>query len=132
MTKSQLREVRLDKWLWAARMYKTRPLAVKAITAGHVDVNGAHAKPARSVRVGDEVCVRKGPYTFDLVVAALSQQRGPAEQARLLYTEAETSVRERERLAGELRTRAAQVLYDRGKPSPREQRQARLRKREQS
>lgn len=126
-----LTEVRLDKWLWAARVFKTRQIAVKAITGGHVEVNGQRAKPARPIKIGDEIRVRKSPYTYVLSVAGLSQRRGPAREAQSLYSESAASTRERERLAGELKTRAAQILYDPGKPAGRDRRQARTRKRDQ-
>ena len=126
-----LTEVRLDKWLWAARLFKTRQIAVKAITGGRVYVNGQRAKPARPIKIGDEIRVRKNPYTYVLSVAGLSQRRGPAREAQALYSETVASARERERLAGELKTRAAQIFYDPGKPTGRDRRQARSRKREQ-
>ena len=125
-------EVRLDKWLWAARIFKTRQIAVKAITSGRIRVNGNRAKPARMIRVGDELCVRKGPYTYVLTIEGLSQRRGPAREAQALYIESESSVLERERLAKELRTRAAQVLFDPGKPDKRDRRRGRSRKRDQT
>lgn len=121
--------MRLDKWLWAARLFKTRQVAVKAISAGHVQVNGARAKPARVIKPGDELTVRKVPYTYVIHIQALAERRGPASQARLLYTESEASELERQRLAAELKTRASQILYDPKKPSRREQRTGRSRKR---
>lgn len=123
-------EVRLDKWLWAARIYKTRQLAVKAISRGHVEVNGGRTKPGRMIRVGDELCIRKGSYTYELTIAGLSLKRGSASVAQALYAESESSIVERDRLAKELKARAAQILYDSKKPSNRERRQARWRKRE--
>ena len=77
--------LRLDKWLWAARCYKTRGLASEACTAGHVKVNGASAKPAKAVRPGDEIVVKVGTHTRILVILGLSDRRGPATEARLLY-----------------------------------------------
>ena len=77
--------LRLDKWLWAARCFKTRGLASEACTAGHVKVNGASAKPAKPVRPGDEIVVRVGQHTRILVVVGLSDRRGPASAARELY-----------------------------------------------
>ena len=124
-------EARLDKWLYAARIFKTRQIAVKAIVAGHIEVNGNRVKPARLVRVGDELCVRKGPYTFVLTIEGLALRRGRASEAKGLYSETESSILERDRLSKELKTRAAQVLYDPGKPTKRDRRQARSRKRDQ-
>ena len=132
MNSNNTDEARLDKWLWAARVYKTRQLAAGAISGGHVEVNGNRVKPSRLARVGDELKVRKGPYTYTLFVEGISSRRGPASVAATLYAETEASVVERQRLAGELRTRAAQVLYDPGKPDPRSQRDARARKRGQN
>ncbi|MCB9707037.1 MAG: RNA-binding S4 domain-containing protein [Myxococcales bacterium] len=83
--KAPLETVRLDKWLWAARCYKTRGLATEACTAGHVKVNGESAKPAKSVRPGDEIHVRISGWTRILVVVGLSDRRGPATVARELY-----------------------------------------------
>ena len=124
-------KARLDKWLWAARLFKTRQMAVKAITAGHVEVNGNRVKRARLIRVGDELCVRKGPYTYVLTIRALSQRRGPPSEAKVLYSETESSILERNRLSRELKSRAAQVLYDATKPTKHDRRQARSRKRDQ-
>ena len=120
----------MDSWLWAARIFKTRQAAAKAINAGHVEVNAGRAKPARGIRIGDGLCVRKGPYTYELTVEGLSQRRGSASVAQSLYTESEKSKINRERLQQERKTRASLVLYDRKKPSNRERRVARSRKRE--
>jgi ribosome-associated heat shock protein Hsp15 len=77
--------MRLDKWLWAARLYKTRGLAQAACDGGKVDVNGQAAKPSRGIRVGDRLLVTQGEWRRDLVVRALSGRRGPAAEARALY-----------------------------------------------
>ncbi len=86
---------RLDKWLWMARFYKTRPLAVEAIRGGHVHLNGARAKPATAVRPGDELTLSKGASRWRLTVAALATRRGPAVEAQRLYTEDPASVAQR-------------------------------------
>lgn len=88
---------RLDKWLWAARFYKTRPLAVAAIRGGHVHLNGARAKPASAVRPGDRLSLSKGPYRWQLTVRALAERRGPAAAAQALYSEDPASVEQRAR-----------------------------------
>ncbi|MDJ0955700.1 MAG: RNA-binding S4 domain-containing protein [Arenicellales bacterium] len=132
MVKQSIIEVRLDKWLYAARIFKTRQIAAKVITAGHIEVNGTGAKAARLVRVGDELSVRKGAYTYVLTIKGLSLRRGPASEAKRLYSETESSILERDRLSKELKTRAAQVLYDSRKPTKRDRRQARSRKRNQA
>lgn len=82
-----LAEVRIDKWLWAARMFKTRSLASDACGAGHVKVDGVSVKPAKSVRVGDRLEVRTPGGLRILEVAGLGERRGPAEQARALYVD---------------------------------------------
>src|SRR5438876_7196279 len=79
--------VRLDRWLWAARFFKTRALASAAIAGGKVHVNGTRAKPAKQLRVGDSLRLRIGPYEWLVTVCALSERRGPAKDAQLLYEE---------------------------------------------
>lgn len=93
----QLPQVRIDKWLWAARFFKTRSMAAKAVNGGKVHLNDARVKPARTVQEGDKLVVSKGPYEFRIEVLAVSGQRRPAKEARLLYEESEESIRERER-----------------------------------
>ncbi len=83
--------IRLDLWLWAARFYKTRSLAKQAIETGKVDVNGQRAKPSRGVRVGDAMRVTRGDEVFEITVAGLSDQRGPASVAQTLYVESDES-----------------------------------------
>jgi ribosome-associated heat shock protein Hsp15 len=88
-----MQDTRLDKWLWAARFYKTRSLAQQAIERGHVRVGGETVKTARAVRIGDELQVRTGETTRTVRVRAVSEFRGPASQAQLLYEETEASIR---------------------------------------
>jgi ribosome-associated heat shock protein Hsp15 len=88
--------VRIDKWLWAARFFKTRSLASKAVTGGKVYLNGQRVKAARSVSVGDTLNVRKGQLEFEIKVLGLSGKRGPATVARKLYKESDDSVTKRE------------------------------------
>ena len=95
--------VRADKWLWAARFFKTRSLAMQAINGGKVHVNGERIKPARRLVAGDRLAVQKGPYRFVITVERLSLQRGPTEQARELYSESEQSRQERQKLSTERR-----------------------------
>ena len=92
-------KVRLDKWLWAARFYKTRSEATEAVAGGKVEVNGDPAKPAKAVQVGDTVRVRKAPHEYHLTVTGLGERRGSAEAAAGLYQESEASRIQRERLA---------------------------------
>ena len=90
--------VRLDKWLWAARFYKTRSLATDAVDGGHVQLNGLRIKPAKDVRVGDRVHLVLGEMHWDLCVLALADKRGPATLARTLYSETADSQAAREAL----------------------------------
>jgi ribosome-associated heat shock protein Hsp15 len=85
--------VRLDKWLWAARFFKTRSLATDAVTGGKVEVNGDHAKPAKAIKPGDEVRLRLGPYEHVLIVRALADRRGSATIAQALYGAAQDGAR---------------------------------------
>lgn len=91
--------MRLDKWLWCARFYKTRSLAVDEIGRGRVTINGQAAKAARELRVGDTVALRQGPVARTVVVRALSGMRGPAPVAQLLYEETADSLAAREQAA---------------------------------
>jgi len=95
--------VRLDKWLWAARFFKTRTLAVEAIGGGRVSVNGERAKPAKEVKPGDAVAIRRPPFEFAIVVKALSDKRGPAIVAATLYEETPESRARRTALAAEMK-----------------------------
>ncbi|MDP1890724.1 MAG: RNA-binding S4 domain-containing protein [Gemmatimonadaceae bacterium] len=99
--------VRLDKWLWAARFYKTRGIAVEAIAGGKVLYNGERPKPAHLVRVGDEVRIRLGPYEHVVQVRELALRRGPAKQAQLMYEETAASIAAREKLAAQLKAASA-------------------------
>jgi len=96
-------EVRIDKWLWAARFYKTRALAQVAIENGRVTIDGQRVKPARAVRVGNTIGLRAGDQDRSVLVRALSSVRGPAPVAQALYEETAESVARRERLAAERR-----------------------------
>ncbi|MBA4083067.1 MAG: RNA-binding protein [Erythrobacter sp.] len=99
--------VRLDKWLWAARFFKTRAIAVEAIAGGKVLYNGERPKPAHLVRVGDEVRIRLGPYDHVVQVRELALRRGPAKQAQLMYEETEASIAARHRLADQFKAASA-------------------------
>jgi ribosome-associated heat shock protein Hsp15 len=114
--------VRLDKWLWAARFYKTRAIATQAITAGRVDVNDMPAKPAKALAVGDLLRVRKPPYAFLIRVLVLSEQRGPAKQAATLYEEDPEGKAARERLAHQLRIAPTPAFDGKGRPTKRDRR----------
>jgi ribosome-associated heat shock protein Hsp15 len=119
-----LDKVRLDKWLWAARFYKTRGLAVEAIDGGKVQVAGDRVKRARHIRVGESIRIRQGPYEHVVVVTALSERRGPAPEAAKLYQETPESTAARERLAFQLKAAARAVVYEEtGRPTTRDRRQ---------
>jgi ribosome-associated heat shock protein Hsp15 len=115
--------VRLDKWLWAARFYKTRTLAAEAIAGGKVQVNGDRAKRARPLVVGDEVRVRLGPYERRVVVRELSEQRGAASVAAKLYEETAESREAREKLAVQLKTLHSAFVAPAGRPTKRDRRE---------
>ena len=87
--------MRLDKWLWAARFFKTRRLAVEAIEKNQVEVNGDRAKPARTIKIEDTLIIQKAGETFTIIVDDLSEIRGPAKVAVLLYHETEESIAKR-------------------------------------
>ena len=114
--------VRLDKWLWAARFFKTRALAAEAIAGGKVEVNGDDVKRARPVRAGDRIRIRLGPYEHHVTVLGLSGRRGPAAEAALLYEESAESREARERVAWQLRHAAPTFDYEKGKPTKKERR----------
>lgn len=112
----------MDKWLWAARFFKTRALAAQAIAGGKVEVNGEKVKRAKTVRPGDEVRVRLGPWLWVVVIRALSSRRGGAAQAATLYAE-DASFRERRlALAEQHRLGRQSFSYGEGKPSKKERR----------
>ncbi len=94
--RSELNELRLDKWLWAARIFKTRALAVEAINGGKVHLNNVRVKPSRMVHIGDELGVTRGVDRYQLTIEGLNDKRRPAKEAQLLYTESEESIKKRE------------------------------------
>ncbi len=118
----QTEDVRLDKWLWAARFFKTRGAAAEAIGGGKVEVNGVRAKRARPVHLGDRLRIRKGPFAFLIEVAGVSERRGPPAQAAALYREDEAGRAAREKLALQLRI-APSVRYEgKGRPTKKDRR----------
>jgi ribosome-associated heat shock protein Hsp15 len=115
--------VRIDKWLWAARFFKTRSLAADAIGGGKVSVGGDNVKPAKMIGVGDEIRIRLGPYEHTVIVRALSERRGPASVAATLYEETEASRVAREKHAEQLRMAPpAFVFEERGRPTKKDRR----------
>jgi len=115
--------VRADKWLWAARFYKTRSLAMEAINGGKVHLNGERFKPARKLAVGDCLSIHKGGYTFAITVDGLSLQRGPAEVARTLYSESDESRQAREALREARKLQGDTGTRRQGRPDKRARRQ---------
>ena len=118
-----LNRVRLDKWLWAARLFKTRALAAEEVGHGRVAVNGQAAKASRELHLGDRIRLRQGAQERELVVRGLSQLRGPAPVAQALYEETTDSVAERQR-AAEARRLAPEPAHsiEQGRPTKRDRR----------
>ena len=114
--------VRLDRWLWAARFFKTRALASAAIAGGKVHVNGTRAKPAKQLRVGDSLRLRIGPYEWLIAVRALSERRGPPKDAQLLYDESTEGRAARERLAEAHKIAPAPAYRGKGRPTKKDRR----------
>jgi ribosome-associated heat shock protein Hsp15 len=114
--------VRMDKWLWAARFFKTRSLAAKACELGKIQSNGQVAKPAREVKIGDRIAVKIEGGAFQLDVLGLSEMRGPAPVARLLYRETEESRELRLKMAEERKLMPHFEALREGKPSKRDRR----------
>ena len=114
--------MRLDKWLWAARFYKTRSLAASEVDAGHVEINGERGKPSKQVREGDELRLRLHQYTHVVHVRGFSERRGPASEAQRLYEETEASKQERARLAEQRRLAPTPAYEDGGRPTKRDRR----------
>jgi ribosome-associated heat shock protein Hsp15 len=112
----------VDKWLWAARFFKTRALAAQAIGGGKVEVNGEKVKRAKTVRPGDVVCLRRGPYLWELVIRSLNSRRGGAAEAATLYAEDPASRERRLALAEQHRLARQSFSYGEGKPSKKERR----------
>jgi len=115
--------MRIDKWLWAARFYKTRGLAQTAVAGGKVKANGERVKPARDIAPGDQLAIRIGEFEWLVVVKALADKRGPATVARTLYEEDEAS---RARRAAQVADRRAQASVGgerKGRPTKRERRE---------
>lgn len=114
--------LRVDKWLWAARFFKTRALASEAVDGGKVHVNGERVKAARPLKMGDRLEIRRGLEQFEVLVVALSDQRGPAAQAQALYQETEASQTRRAVAADQQRSLAAARPHFGGRPDKRDRR----------
>jgi len=117
-------KLRIDKWLWAARFYRTRTLASEEIGRGRVAVNGQEVKPAREIKVGDTVALRQGPIVRSVIVKGLSGVRGPAPIAQQLYHETPESIRAREAAAEQRRLAPEPALaIEQGRPTKRGRRE---------
>ena len=117
-----LDQIRIDRWLWAARFYKTRSRAKIAIAGGKIHVNGAKAKPSREVRIFDNLSIRRGSDEIDIAVVALSDQRGTANVAQALYSETPESIERRAALKAQRRMERAGLRMPKSKPSKRDRR----------
>jgi len=115
--------VRIDKWLWAARFFKTRSLAERACELGRIDSNEVRAKPAREVRIGDMLRIKNDAGEFQVEVLALSEMRGPAPVAQKLYQETDASREMRMKLAEERKVMPHFEAAREGKPSKRDRRE---------
>lgn len=115
-------KVRLDKWLWAARFFKTRALAAEAIDGGKVDVHGERAKRAKLVQIGDEIRLRQGAIEWHVIVRGVAERRGSADIARTLYEETADGQRKRQLVVEQLRTMPTAFAYGEGKPGKRDRR----------
>lgn len=119
----ELENQRLDKWLWAARFFKTRALATEAVNGGKVHLNGERVKPGRTIKQGDCLTITKGVMEFDIVIQGLSKHRRPAKEAQLLYKETEESIKLREERAQMLKQTAAHMPHSERRPSKKDRRQ---------
>jgi len=114
--------IRLDKWLWAARLFKTRSLAAKAASGGKIEINGERPKPSRTVRIGDHLHIRRGPYEWAVIVKGVTRLRGPASRAQALYEETEESLRKREAAIAQMRLERPPEFDLSGRPSKKDRR----------
>lgn len=115
--------IRIDKWLWAARFFKTRSMATDAVDGGKVRLNGERIKPARSVKPGDRLDIDNGSTEWEVVVDALAEKRGSASVAQTLYTETEKSIAERQRKAEQRKLFREPGESIKGRPTKRDRRQ---------
>ena len=114
--------IRLDKWLWAARFFKTRALATEAVSGGKVHLNDNRVKPGREVKLGDSLTIQRGGYTFKIMVLGVNKQRRPAKEAQLLYEESEDSIAAREKQAENQRLANSGQPFSDHRPNKRERR----------
>ncbi len=119
---AELTSVRIDKWLWAARFFKTRSLATDAVDGGRVQLNGVRVKPAKEVKCGDRIELSIGDLHWELSVEGLSEKRGPAPEARKLYTETEASQARRQKAIEDRHLRVEPADEIHGRPTKRDRR----------
>jgi ribosome-associated heat shock protein Hsp15 len=115
-------EVRLDKWLWASRFFKTRSSATQAIAGGKVHLNGSRVKPAKMVKAGDTLRIQRGDSEFTIHVRGISEKRGPAKEAQMLYEETEESRLARERQRQDKKLLAGEQMLPRKRPGKKDRR----------
>lgn len=123
MAETEGGHIRIDKWLWVARFFKTRSLAAAAVAGGKVKVNGERVKAAKAIRLDDELSIHVGPYEYVVRVLALSGRRGPASEAALLYTESVQNKAARKELATRLSAERIYGSHEKGRPTKRARRQ---------
>ena len=123
MAETEGGHIRIDRWLWAARFFKTRSLAAAAVAGGKVKVNGERVKAAKAIRLDDELSIHVGPYEYVVRVLGLSGRRGPAPEAALLYAESVQSKVAREALAARLSAERIYDSHEKGRPTKRARRQ---------
>ena len=121
MTDSITRQ-RLDKWLWAARFYKTRALAVEAINGGKVHLNQQRVKPGRNIQSGDILTISRAPYQYHITIIALATRRGPAPEAQQLYQESDDSIAQREFMRHQIKNQLLGAPITHARPNKRERR----------
>ena len=114
--------VRLDKWLWAARFFKTRSLATEAVNGGKVELNGERPKPSKDVKIGDQIRVRLAPFEHVVAVRALAERRGSASMAATLYEETDSSKAAREKLREQLKSAPSFLYEEGGRPTKKDRR----------
>ena len=122
MTKNDVEKFRIDKWLHAARFFKTRSLAADAVERGKVQINGMRVKPSKTVTTGDKLTIRIGPYQYEIEVLALSNKRSSATEAQKLYQETDESRKAREKLTEQIKVQSQQ-FYTKGRPTKRDRRE---------
>jgi ribosome-associated heat shock protein Hsp15 len=122
---TELPQLRLDKWLWAARFYKTRSMAAKAVSTGKVLLHGNRSKPAKLIQIGDALIVERGPLQYEITIEGLNDKRRPPPEARQLYRESDASIKKREEVAAQLKAEGLIYLKvpNPGRPTKKQRRQ---------